>query len=226
MRYYAHFGHKDFILCLGYGGELIREYFLNYNECDSNNFVLRDGGRSIELLDSDIDDWSITFVDTGLHSNIGERLLAVRDYLAGEEIFLANYSDGLSDLDLVAHIDEIRATNAVAGFAAVRPSQSLHAVSIGKNSLVKDIVSMSKSELLVNGGYFVLSEAIFDYIKPGDELVEAPFRALIAEQRLVAREHNGFWVAMDTFKDKIEFDRMYARGDRPWEMHATGSARA
>ena len=83
MRYYAHFGHKDFILCLGYRGDLIREYFLNYNECMSNDFVLSEGGRKIELLRSDIEDWRITFVDTGLHSNIGQRLLRVRQYLRG-----------------------------------------------------------------------------------------------------------------------------------------------
>ena len=96
MRYYAHFGHKDFILCLGYRGDLIREYFLNYNECMSNDFTLSEGGRKVELHSSDIDDWRITFVDTGLHSNIGQRLLRVREHLQGEDVFLANYSDGLS----------------------------------------------------------------------------------------------------------------------------------
>ena len=95
MRYYAHFGHKDFILALGYRGDLIREYFLNFNECMSNDFVLSDGGRKIELMSRDLDDWRITFVDTGLHSNIGQRLLRVRKHLAGEDAFLANYADAL-----------------------------------------------------------------------------------------------------------------------------------
>ena len=97
MRYYAHFGHKDFILCLGYRGDQIKEYFLDYNECISNDFVMRKGGREIELLRSDIDDWRITFVDTGQQANIGQRLLAVRDFVE-DDIFLANYSDGLTDL--------------------------------------------------------------------------------------------------------------------------------
>ena len=87
MRYYAHYGHKDFILCLGYRGDLIREYFLNYNECISNDFVLSDGGKKIELLSRDLDDWRITFVDTGLQSNIGQRLLRVRKFLEGEDSF-------------------------------------------------------------------------------------------------------------------------------------------
>ena len=84
MRYYAHYGHKDFVLALGYRGDLIREYFLNYNECVSNDFVMSEGGKKIELLKSDIQDWRITFVDTGLHANIGQRLLRVREHLKGE----------------------------------------------------------------------------------------------------------------------------------------------
>ena len=109
MRYYAHYGHKDFILCLGYRGDLIREYFLKYNECMSNDFTLSEGGRRVELHSSDIEDWRITFVDTGLHSNIGQRLLRVREHLRGEEVFLANYSDGLSDLPLDQHIADFSA---------------------------------------------------------------------------------------------------------------------
>jgi glucose-1-phosphate cytidylyltransferase len=218
MRYYAHFGHKDFILCLGYGGDQIRNYFLNYKESDSNDFVLRDGGSSLELLRSDIQDWTITFVETGLHSNIGERLVAVREFVADEECFLANYSDGLSDIDLSSHIARVIDNDATAGFVAVRPAQSLHSVSVGDNSLVREITPMSKSGLRVNGGFFVLRPDIFDYIDHGDELVEKPFQRLIDKGRLVATSHDGFWAPMDTFKDKIEFDRSYARNDRPWEV--------
>src|SRR5947207_3840019 len=97
MKYYAHFGHKDFILCLGWKGDLIKDYFLNYDERVSNDFVLSSGGK-IDLLHQDIRDWRITFVDTGADASVGQRLLAVKSHLAGEEVFLANYSDGLSDL--------------------------------------------------------------------------------------------------------------------------------
>ena len=124
MKYYAHYGHKDFILCLGYRGDLIKDYFLKYNECASNDFVLSEGGRKIELFSEDISDWRITFVDTGLKSNIGQRLKIVEKHLDGEEIFLANYADGLSDYPLDTHIDHFRSTNAIASFAAVRPSHA------------------------------------------------------------------------------------------------------
>src|SRR4030042_3892254 len=98
MRYYAHFGYKDFILCLGYKADTIKNYFLNYDETISNDFVLSKGGKKVDLLASDIQDWKITFVDTGMNSNIGQRLQLVQPFLDGDEMFLANYSDGLSDL--------------------------------------------------------------------------------------------------------------------------------
>src|SRR5690349_422134 len=128
MKYYAHFGHKDFILCLGYRGDMIKEYFLNYEECVSNDFVLSQGGRKRELLNSDIADWRITFVETGLNSNIGERLKAVQRHLVGEEMFLANYSDGLTDLPLQEQIDDLRRRDKVASFLCVRPNLSYHFV--------------------------------------------------------------------------------------------------
>ena len=100
MKYYAHYGHKDFILCLGYKADKIKDYFLNYNEYISNDFTMSEGGRNIELMQSDIADWKITFVDTGLRANIGQRLKAVQKHLAGEEMFLANYADGSGELGL------------------------------------------------------------------------------------------------------------------------------
>src|SRR3990172_6091616 len=98
MKYYAHFGHRDFILCLGWRGDVIKEYFLNYNECMFNNFVLSAGGAQVDVLNRDIQDWSITFVDTGISSSVGQRLKAVESYLDGEDVFLANYSDCFTDL--------------------------------------------------------------------------------------------------------------------------------
>src|SRR5262249_24919348 len=124
MKYYAHYGHRDFILCLGYRGDIIKNYFLNYEEGISNDFILSDGGRKRELLTSDISDWRITFVETGLSSNIGQRLMAVRKSLAGEEIFLANYSDGLTDLDLSVQTEAFRKSGAVGSFLSVRPNLS------------------------------------------------------------------------------------------------------
>src|ERR1035441_7322552 len=111
MKYYAHFGHKDFILCLGYRGDAIKNYFLNYNECASNDVALSSSGKKIELLNRDIHDWRITFLDTGINSNIGQRLRAVKNHLEGEEEFLANYSDGLTDMPLPKQLEHFRQHN-------------------------------------------------------------------------------------------------------------------
>jgi glucose-1-phosphate cytidylyltransferase len=216
MRYYAHFGHKDFILCLGYRGDMVRDYFLHYNEAMTNDFRLSEGGRKVELLSSDIDDWRITFVDTGMHTNLGQRLLRVRKYLEGEPEFLANYSDGLSDLPLDQLIANFRGRDVIASFAAVHTSQSFHAVRTDESGTVTDIGEMGSANLWINGGYFCFKREIFDHIEEGEELVEQPFQRLIARRQLHAYRYDGFWKAMDTFKDKITFDRMEARGPCPW----------
>jgi len=216
MRYYAHYGHKDFILCLGYRGDLIREYFLNYRETVSNDFVLSEGGNKVELLTSDASDWRITFVDTGLHSNIGERLRRVRKYLEGEDEFLANYADGLSDLPLDKHIAEFRARQAVASMIAVRTAQSFHCVHADDHGYVTSFGKISESEFWINAGFFCLRKEIFDYIEEGDELVEKPFERLIAARKLSVYRYPGFWQQMDTLRDKILFDRMEGQEDCKW----------
>jgi len=216
MRYYAHFGHKDFILCLGYRGDMIREYFLNYRDCMSNDFVLQLPGRQIEPLNQDVEDWRITFVDTGMHANLGQRLRRVRHLLEGESMFLANYSDGLADLDLHAAVGDFERSDAVASFLAVRPAQSFHSVQTDGDGVVQSIESMHRSDLWINGGFFCLRAGVFDVLQEGEELVEQPFQRLLAQRKLHARRHEGFWAAMDTFKDKISFDRMDAKGECPW----------
>jgi glucose-1-phosphate cytidylyltransferase len=218
MRYYAHYGHTEFVLALGYRGDMVREYFLNYSEAMSNDFTLSESGTKVELHNRDLDNWRITFVDTGLHSNIGQRLLRVRKYLEGEPVFLANYADGLSDLPLDQHIEKFFKRDAIASFASVRSSQSFHAVHTDDNDVVTHIGAMPDQALLINGGFFVLRSSIFDYMKEGDELVEQPFARLIAERRLMTYRWDGFWQCMDTFKDKITLDRLEARGTCPWKV--------
>ena len=163
MKYYAHFGFKDFILCLGYRADYIKNYFLTYNECVSNDFTLSEGGRRLELLKSDISDWRITFVDTGLNANIGMRLKAVEKHLAGEEYFLANYSDGLTDLPLADQLDHFFAQGKIASFLSVRPNLSFHIVKADERGRVTAIEDIAKTHLRINGGFFVFRREIFDY---------------------------------------------------------------
>ncbi|MCC6421959.1 MAG: glucose-1-phosphate cytidylyltransferase [Phycisphaerales bacterium] len=221
MKYYAHYGHRDFILCLGYQADVIKNYFLNYNECVSNDFVLSNGGRDLKLLSSDIDSWSITFVDTGIDSNIGQRLVAVKDYLKDQPVFMANYSDNVTDAPLPAMVEHFERQNKVASFISVKPPQSFHVVESDDDSAVKQIRPASQCGLRINGGYFILKQSIFDYIREGDELVVEPFQRLIDINQLTTYRHDGFWAGMDTFKEKQMLDEMHARGTAPWQVWRT-----
>jgi glucose-1-phosphate cytidylyltransferase len=218
MKYYAHYGHHDFILCLGYGADAIKNYFLNYSECLSNDFVLSEGGKNLQLLNSDIHDWKITFADTGVASNIGQRLKAVQKYLAGEDVFLANYSDGLTDARLPAQLDHFRRHGKVASLLCVKPNLSYHFVSTDKDDLVENLTDVRDSEARINGGYFIFSKEIFTYIREGEDLLYEPFQRLTKEGTLSAYKYDGFWVSMDTFKDKQRLDDLYSKGNAPWEV--------
>ncbi len=223
MKYYAHFGHKDFILCLGHRADTIKNYFLNYDECVSNDFILSGGGKSLELLHSDIHDWRITFVDTGINSNIGQRLKAVEKHLNGEEEFFANYSDGLTDLDLNQQLEHFRQQKKVASFVCIRPNLSYHLVSLADGDLVSDIQDMNQSSIRINGGYFIFKKEIFNYLRDGEELLHEPFQRLTQRRQLVAFIHNGYWASMDTFNDKQQLDDLYSRGSAPWEVWGNGA---
>lgn len=218
MKYYAHFGHKEFILCLGYGANMIKNYFLNYNECDSNNFTLENGGKKISIFNNDISDWKITFVDTGMHSNLGERLMQVKDYIGDDDYFLANYSDGLSDLPLPAYLDNFYRTDAIASFLLVKPSQSFHSAILDEQGFISEIRHVKDTDFRINGGFMAFRRDIFDYMQPGEELVEKPFERLIESKKLIGYKYDGFWAAIDTFKDKHHIDEMYAHNNRPWEV--------
>lgn len=218
MKYYAHFGHKDFVLCLGHRGDAVKDYFLNYNECVSNDFTLSEGGKKLELMTSDIQDWKITFVDTGLTSNIGQRLKAVEPYVRNEPMFLANYSDGLSNLPLSDQLRHFHSRDSIASFVSVKPQISYHVVSSDPSGRVTAIENISQTPIRINGGYFIFRQDIFKYINDGEELVHEPFNRLVNEGRLTAYEYDDFWMAMDTFKDRQQLEEIYAKGRAPWAM--------
>jgi len=218
MRYYAHYGHKEFILCLGYRGSAIKSYFKNYDECLSNDFVFSKGGRQIELLQKDIDDWKITFVDTGQRSNIGERLRRVREYVEPDDVFLANYSDGVTDLDLHTYVQDFLARDKVASFLSVRVPQTFHIVRSDAENNALGLDYVGDTPLRINGGYFALRREIFDYMKENEELIIQPFQRLIAKRQVIAVPHDGFWRSMDTFRDKIELDELVSKGKAPWQV--------
>ncbi|MFO7299281.1 MAG: sugar phosphate nucleotidyltransferase [Actinomycetes bacterium] len=218
MKYYAHYGHKEFILALGYRGQAIKEFFLNYQEEVLNDFRIRGGER--ELYASDIHDWDITFADTGLHSRQGERLRRVRKYLGDDDIFLANYADGLADLDLPKFIENFEKSDAVASLMAVRSWHSYHRLDLDGDRLV-DMEPICDSDVWFNGGFFAFRKEFLDLIQPGDDVIE-PLQLAAKEGKVLVQKHEGFFAAMDTFKDKVELDARYERGDTPWVVWKNG----
>jgi glucose-1-phosphate cytidylyltransferase len=217
MKYYSHFGHKEFILCLGYKGNIIKDYFLHYDESVSNDFVWSKGGKNIQYVNRDIDDWTITFVETGANSNIGERLKAVEPYLEGEDIFLANYGDGLSDVALPKMVDAFTQSSAIASLLLVQPTASFDIVNVGTNGLVRDVQALRRTDIWINGGFFVMRKEVFEHIHPGEELVREPFHRLIEKKALLAYKCSSFWQCMDTFKDKQHLEELN-QGSAPWRV--------
>lgn len=222
MRFYAHWGYNDFVLCLGYKANDVKRYFLDYDEAHSNDFVLSDGGRRLELLSSDIDDWRITFVDTGLHANIGQRLLAARRHLEGEEMFCANYADVLTDAPLPELVADFARQDKVAAFLSVRPRYTFHVVSREPDGVVTGITDVEGTDLWVNGGYFMFRPDIFDYIGEGEDLLDEAFPRLIEKDQLLAYRYEGFWTSMDSLKDLQSLQALHDSGAPPWGTWRAG----
>ncbi|WP_205710949.1 sugar phosphate nucleotidyltransferase [Isoptericola sp. BMS4] len=222
MKYYAHFGHTEFVLALGYGATAVKDYFLDYRETHSNDFVLSEGGARVELLSSDISDWRITFVDTGADTAIGERLRRVRPYLDGDDVFLANYGDVLTDAPLDRIVDDFVATSAVTGdvgtLLAVDPQDSFHVVKIDPAGHLTGIEPVADMEMRINGGYFVLRQGIFDYLDAGDDLVMDGCVRAAHDGRFRAVRYDGFWAPMDTLKERSALEELYRTGRCPWAV--------
>lgn len=217
MKYYAHYGHTDFILCLGHGADEIKRYFVDYDETVSNDFVLT-GGKDVELLRSDIDDWRITFVDTGLDACVGERLLAVRPFLEDDEWFLANYADGVSDTPLDDMIAFAQESGKAATFLGARPNYTSHVIQTTDDGTVTAVAHVTEIGLRINGGFFVMNRRFFDYIQPGEDLLGPPAHRLVADGQLGSYDYEGFWACMDTFKEKRMLEDIHRLGEAPWEV--------
>jgi glucose-1-phosphate cytidylyltransferase len=217
MKYYAHYGHRDFILCLGYGAEAVRRYFRSFGYPGGDNGARPGTGRRCrDRSGREGDAWRLTFVDTGLDTPVGERLRRVRPLVESEDVFLANYCDGLSDLPLPEYVARATRTGAVASFVCVRPSQTFHVVDVDTDGFVRRIAPVEHSGLRVNGGFFVFRREIFGALTRGDDLVPDVVRRLAAMRRLYAWRYDGFWMVMDTFKDWKQLQQMCVQGFAPW----------
>ena len=227
MQYYSSWGHREFILCLGHKGEVIKNYFLNYNEAVFNDFVLEHNGDGprVELMTHDVSDWRITFVDTGVKATIGERLRKVGPYLGEEDVFLATYGDGVTDAPLDDMIDVFRERGKTALMLSVRPEYYAHMLVADEAGYVTDVENLSRSSVRINGGFFVFKREIVDLIDPGEDLVVEVFRRLIDRRELIAYSYNGFFGPMDTIKDRQRLETLNETGSPPWHAAGTKSRR-
>lgn len=215
MQYYSNYGHDEFVVCLGYKANAIKDFFLNSKPQSYADCVVTGSGK-VELIGAMPRDWRVSLIDTGIWRNIGERLWAVKDHVKDEKIFLANYSDGLSDVDLDDMIARFEASDKLACFLAVRPPLTYHLVDMDDEGSVKEFRSSDRSDIWINAGYFLMRGEIFDYMREGEELVLEPFTRLIAENKLMAYKYEGFWRSMDTLRDWQTLETMVERGDMPW----------
>jgi len=216
MSYYAGYGHKDFVLCLGYKASVIKDFFLSGRPQTFSDCIVTGVGGKVEIIGDQRADWRIALIETGISNNIGGRLRAVRSHVEGEEMFLANYADGLADVDLDRMTRAFRQSNKLACFLAVRPTMSMHLINIGDGGRLTSFRNAREANLWINGGFFVFRPEIFDYLHEGEELVEQPFARLIAEDKLMAYPHEGFWCPMDTLKDRQFLEELVDRGEMPW----------
>ena len=226
IQYYRDYGHKDFILTLGYKANIIKEFFLNYRPQVFADCIVSGAGANVELLGELEEDWRVALIDTGIWRNIGERLWAVRDHVKDEEIFLANYSDGLTDANLDDMVERFKKSGKVACFLAVRPSLTFHLADIGADGRVREFRPAARSEMWMNAGYFVLRTGIFDYMNEGEDLVVEPFQRLIEADQLVAYQHTSFFRSMDTLRDQQILEEMVEQGSMPWRVHNGAKAQS
>jgi glucose-1-phosphate cytidylyltransferase len=226
MQYYSQYGHHDFVLCLGYKAAVVKSYFLNYKIAESSDCVISEFGSKVDIIGEKPPEWRVTLVDTGIWRNIGARLFAVKRFVDNEEIFLANYSDGLTDAPLIQMIDQFKSSGKIACFVAVHPPINFHLAEFDEKGVVQRIRSSHQSDMWINGGYFIFRKEIFDYIKDGEELVLEPFNRLIKAGKLMAYKYEGFWRAMDTLRDRQILEEMVERGETPWSQPANAGGNA
>lgn len=217
MKTYSEYGIKDFILCVGYKGDMIKEYFMEMH-WRNNDFTLHmNGDKKIQYHTIEEEDWNITIVDTGLETLTAGRLKKVLKYIDDED-FLMTYGDGVSDIDIDKLINHHKEMNKIATLTGVHPTSPFGLIEI-ENGMAKAFKEKPRLNDVINGGYMVLNRKVFDYIPEEDCMFEEePLMSIARDKELAVYEHNGFWKAIDTFKDVETINKMWDKGDRPWEV--------
>lgn len=220
MKIFAARGFRRFVLCLGYKGERIREYFAGGDEWRRRDCTVStgDAGRVIEYHEEGAEDWDVTLANTGASAETGERLLRVQQYVEGAPAFFLTYADGVSDVSVGSILDAHRASGRLATMTCVRPRTHYGLVDVAEGGLVAAYREKPNLGAVVNGGFFALGQGIFDYVLKGEAFEREPLQRLIQIGALGAYAHDGFWACMDTYKDCQELNDMWARGQALWKV--------
>jgi len=217
MQYYAHFGFNEFFVALGYKGEIIKRYFLDYHGMSSNMTVSLQSGKA-ELINGHEEDWTVHLVDTGPKTNTGGRLKRLEPWLRGET-FLLTYGDGVSNIDLHALVAHHHSQNCIATLSAVRPPARFGSMTFEGDRVSAFTEKPQIGEGWINGGFLVVEPNIFDYLESDDDSLETDALARLAsEGQLGAYRHDGFWQCMDTLREKRILEALWQSGNAPWHV--------
>ncbi len=218
MKHYSHYGFNDFVLCLGYKGEMIKEYFLNYGWM-SNDFTLNLGKGKGQLSNhtDNTENWNITFADTGDTTQTGGRIKKIEKHIK-EDNFLATYGDGVSNVDIKRLIGFHKEKNKIGTLTGVHPWSKYGTVHTDKNGIITKFTEKPMLKDVINGGFFVFKKDIFDYLDNECMLEKEPFEKLAQEKQLTLFKHDGFWHCMDTYKDFQELNAIWEKGNAPWNI--------
>lgn len=222
MKTYAYYGFKEFVLCLGYKGEMIKEYFRNYlwNTCDTTLFLGQEPQAKFHTRHTE-EDWQVTLADTGQESLTGDRIYRIRKYLGDDETFLLTYGDGVGNIDVPASIDFHHQAKNICTLTAVHPPGRFGELSMGEGSAVQGFNEKPQTESgYINGGYMVCDRQLFSYLErePKVMLEHAPLRSIAAAGKMGAFQHHGFWQPMDTFQEFTLLNNLWNEGRAPWKV--------
>ena len=216
MKAYSHYGFKEFVLCLGYKGEMIKDYFLKY-PLMANDFTKSLNSNSFEIHSTDTDDWKITFADTGLETLTGERLLNAKKFLENEDTFMVTYGDGLANININELVEFHKKTGKMATITGGHPYSKWGMIQVDSNNIIKSFWQKPILTDYINIGFIIFNKGIFDYIKPGSEIEEV-FVELVKAEQIAMFRHDGFFHAMDTYRDYLEFNKMWESNQAPWKI--------
>jgi len=218
MKIYTHFGINDFIICLGYNGYVIKEYFINYYR-HMSDLSVDTGSGDIEIHQARTEKWRVTLVETGLDTMTGGRLKRISKYLSPNEDFLMTYGDGVASINIQALIEFHRDEGRLATVTAVRPPGRFGALEIEDNRVERFTEKPQGDGSIINGGFFVLSPKVLDYVEGDATIWESePMERLAREGELSAYRHSGFWQPMDTLRDRRELEQMWVSGNAEWKI--------